>query len=331
MALNKGKRGFTLVELLVVIGIIGLLVALLLPAVQAAREAARRTSCTNNLKQAALSAMNYESAITELPPGNLDAVQDGYGHSFWVYLLPYSEGNALYDTFDKVGIDSRHTGWLGGGSNQNCNLANKALLGGVVMPMLFCPSSDLPKFPGLGHAYYGTNSNPPSTAMMATYTGIAGAVDHESVGEFLVLPTNVWSRGGCLIRNESVALKKVTDGTSNTLLLAEQSDWLEDDYTGDLVDARSDGNHGFTMGSRMGEDRTFNLTTVRHRINDKAGTLLGVAGNTGPNRPLQSVHSGGIFVASVDSSVKFLSEDTDLQVLFNLCNRNDGRVSALPE
>ncbi|TWT35373.1 hypothetical protein KOR34_02640 [Posidoniimonas corsicana] len=320
--------GFTLVELLVVIAIIGILIALLLPAVQAAREAARKTHCTNNLKQAALSALNYETSFRELPKGGGSAPRGGWGHSFWVLLLPYSEEYAIYSAFDRVGVNSIHTGWIAGTGNANTNMDNFALLGGVTVPMLLCPSSDLPKFPAVGeYLFEGTNTNPPSAAMMATYTGIAGAVDHESA----LGTTSIYSFGGCLLNTNPVQLRSVTDGTSKTMLLAEQSDWLIKKSGGrvateEIVDARSDGNHGFTMGG-MDNGRMFNITTVRYRVNDKSANNPGIQGNLGPNRPIQSVHAGGAFAAFVDGSVRFVNEQTELQLLFNMCNRDDGNVA----
>src|SRR5215813_4440096 len=96
-------RGFTLVELLVVIAIIGVLVALLLPAVQAAREASRRSQCQNNLKQIALSLHNYESTFGVFPPGDC-SVNRGNGDipqaSTHAFMLPYLEGGNSYSTFD---------------------------------------------------------------------------------------------------------------------------------------------------------------------------------------------------------------------------------------
>jgi prepilin-type N-terminal cleavage/methylation domain-containing protein len=116
------RRGFTLVELLVVIAIIGILVALLLPAVQAARESARRNSCSNNLRQIGLAALNYESTRGMFPPGFLGGTEDDHfgdfqdakGEHQWtgvlVYLLPYLEAQTVYDHVTKtldIGVEQR--------------------------------------------------------------------------------------------------------------------------------------------------------------------------------------------------------------------------------
>src|SRR5512134_77721 len=103
---RDGRRrcGFTLVELLVVIAIIGVLVALLLPAVQAAREASRRTQCTNNLKQLGLAALNYESTYKHLPPGDYKRV---YG-TWLVVLLPFVEQQPQFDRYVGLGATERY-------------------------------------------------------------------------------------------------------------------------------------------------------------------------------------------------------------------------------
>src|SRR5271156_6699917 len=109
------RTGFTLIELLVVIAIIGLLIALLLPAVQAAREAARRMQCVNNLKQLGLAALNYESANGVLPPGSLAAPYESqpglaWGLSTFVRVLPFADNGAVYDAanFSLPAITTAH-------------------------------------------------------------------------------------------------------------------------------------------------------------------------------------------------------------------------------
>src|SRR5687767_2004276 len=151
--------GFTLVELLVVIAIIGILVALLLPAIQAARESARRNSCSNNLKQIALAALNYESTRKTFPPGILASEPPEppdpswnprepsgpapQGEHQWVgvlsYLLPFLEGQVVYDQITKtlnVDVDAYHTFF---GGDTNAVIASQYKIGDFLCPTL--PSS----------------------------------------------------------------------------------------------------------------------------------------------------------------------------------------------
>src|SRR5262245_46188100 len=108
MSMDSGphvRRGFTLVELLVVIAIIGILMALLLPAVQGVRESARRTQCTNNLKQIGLGVHNYHDAFKKLP----NAYSEKTGLSWQVYILPYIEQAARFEKFDITTVNNVHT------------------------------------------------------------------------------------------------------------------------------------------------------------------------------------------------------------------------------
>ncbi len=307
-------RGFTLVELLVVIAIIGVLIALLLPAVQAARESARRTQCSNNLRQIGLALHTYENAAKAFPTGGLYAA-GGYGHSWWVRILPNVEQGNVYNQFDFLGAS---TGWLGSGGN----VKNRELLRGKIFPWMFCPSSTLAKqgldFPE--HDY--------AKIMSATYVGIAGSSDHPTVKSKNPVQgvDGKISSGGVLMVLETVRVGDISDGTSNTLAVGEQSDFCINDK-GEPEDCRSDCYHGFPMGpGNDGWQRIFNTTTVMHRINEKSMNALGVPGNCGPNRAIQSVHSGGAQVLLCDSSVRFLAETIPIQTLYNLANRDDGNV-----
>lgn len=315
---NGLNRGFTLVELLVVIAIIGILVALLLPAVQAAREAARRLQCTNQVKQLVLALHNYESTHKVFPPAGLTTKTNGYGHSWIVRILPYIEQGNLYAGFDQKVHHS--TGWIStdawGG-----NPINRALLRGKEMPFLQCPSSTLPTMV-LRLPTHLTDDGASSTM----YTGISGATDDKTArdkGDAGSAAGRV-SWGGILIVSDAVPISDIKDGTSHTLLIGEQSDWCLD-TTGKQVDCRSDCDHGFMMGfGNEGTDRQFNTSCALNRLNEKSFNATGVYGNCGPNRAIQSAHPGGAHVGLADGSVRFAIEGFDTQLLYDLANRKDG-------
>jgi prepilin-type N-terminal cleavage/methylation domain-containing protein len=316
-----GRRAFTLVELLVVIAIIGVLMSLLLPAVQGVREAARRVQCSNNLKQSALAVQNYTSAHGVLPPGGLVPSAHGsygYGHSWWVELLPYLELKNVYDRFD---FGSVNVGWIG----FDAQPTNAALLQDLSIAPLRCPSSPLPMM---------VSALSDKRVMSATYVGIAGADNHRTTrdkppgGTGIGLPAyGRISAGGVLILHRGVSPAEIRDGTSNTLAIAEQSDWCFDGM-GNKLDCRSDCDHGFQMGpGNDGWERQFNLSTVLHRLNEKSWSGVGIEGNCGANRPLQSAHHQGVSTAFADGSVRFLDDDVSIPVLYSLSNRDDGNAA----
>jgi len=179
----KKKSGFTLVELLVVIAIIGVLVALLLPAVQAAREAARRSSCSNNLKQIGLACHNYHDTYNTMPPGNIrvGATAADNLHAWGVHILPFVEENNVYEQ-------------MSGEMGSSVSNANNA--GGGLLDVYLCPSSTLPDSSNSG---YGRSN----------YCGNGGdAVSNgDNKGIF-------WENSRCRFRD-------ITDGTSNTILVGE--------------------------------------------------------------------------------------------------------------
>ncbi len=327
----RSNRGFTLVELLVVIAIIGILIALLLPAVQAAREAARRSQCSNNLKQMGLAVLNYESTFSRLPPGGLHTKDNKNGHSFWIRILPFMEQKNIYDRFDQVGgaNGTLPTGLVVGSSGTNT--VNRDLLKNVLIDGLLCPSSAMPNRRNEGTA--ATDAN-----VMAThYVGIAGS------GNSLMNPTTVSNVGlvskrGMIPSGTAVTVGAVMDGMSNTMMIGEQSNFIEKSPNASTpdktrVDARSDCNHGFAMGPKAVNEH-YNVTTVRYGIGEKDGNKDGIKATdvTTPvdpctaNRPLISAHAGGAQVVFGDGSVHMLTEGMDIDTLWNLADRDDGRV-----
>lgn len=320
------KTAFTLVELLVVIAIIGILVALLLPAVQAAREAARRMQCANNLKQNALALHNFHDANRRFPAGAaMDPPAGAYVHSFWVMVLPYLEQQTVFEQFDRKGSPA----------TSNCtiiyHMPNEQLLTGITMPTLRCPTSPLPAT--------GWTAAGPDTGTRSNYMGISGSTNHQSAVPHPSwgspgADTDIISYGGIIPLNESRPMAKVLDGTSKTMLLGEQSDWCIDTSGGGAkqVDCASDGGSSFTHGYyRDSNLRVLQLTVLRHRLNEKSANAPGVstsASTQACNNPLQSAHPAGVMVAMVDGSVHFLVDTLEMSVLNNLADIDDGNAVA---
>jgi prepilin-type N-terminal cleavage/methylation domain-containing protein len=317
------STGFTLVELLVVIAIIGILIALLLPAVQAARESARRMQCTNNLKQIGLALHNYHTAQGSFPYGGLRPPNaPACGYSWWIRILPMIEQNAIYKEFDHTGADYGGTTGYPGYTEGTGNEHNAELLDGVKFAFMLCPSSPL-------EALTPTSVNPKGRPR-ANYTGVSGGETHMSTRDKAKGVPGRISTGGVLPRDMLIRIADIRDGSSNTLAVVEQSDWCTN-ASGKRVDCRSDCNHCVAMGPcRQSHDRDFNITTILHPINEKSIDAYGVPGNCGPNRPFQSAHSGGAMGLLADGSARFFSESLQIQLLYNLANRDDGNVIELP-
>ncbi|HEV7280107.1 MAG TPA: DUF1559 domain-containing protein [Pirellulaceae bacterium] len=353
-SLVRGRTGFTLVELLVVIAIIGVLVALLLPAVQAAREAANRMSCGNNLKQLGIGLHNHHDTKKVLPPGGHNDsppigpnVNGNWGSSWMVFILPYIEQGPLYDRFQFTD----GSGWTGTSATNNANAAR-----GVQIPIYFCPSSPLTNVAISAH---GIPDN-----MAPTYVGISGAVNGLIPGyteSRIANPTGsagccsggIASGGGTLVRgNAKLKFASITDGLSNTLIVSENGDFLTT-ANGSKVDWRASAQHGFIIGSQWraappahnnADNRTFNMTTVRWPINDKKGRsqgtagwpdagncgALGVCSNASTNLPLNSAHPGGVMGLMGDGSVRFISETTAMSIVAAAATRDDGQSTQLP-
>ena len=313
------RVGFTLVELLVVIAIIGILVALLLPAIQAAREAARRSQCSNNLKQLGLALQNYHDTYKSFPLGVRN--QAGWGPTWWIGVLPYVEAAMIFEQFDFAGA---HGGWIGSGTA--AGNWNRDLVANAMIPVMFCPSSPLPQLQG-------------HKAIDPSYVGVSGATSGNGFTESRLGTccnccdgaknnTGQFSGGGMLLANSRVRISDVTDGTSTTITVGEASDFLLNGTT-KMIGSASNG-HSFVMGTDDGNTTTgarkFNLTTVRYPIGFKDYSQPGIDANHGPNNPLISAHPGGAQVVLVDGSVRFLSDTTDMFIVRILCTRDDGQA-----
>jgi prepilin-type N-terminal cleavage/methylation domain-containing protein len=327
------RTAFTLVELLVVIAIIGILIALLLPAVQAAREAARRTQCSNNFKQVGLALHNYHTAHGRFPYGTtgIHSQSPHYGYSWAMAIWPYLEQGNIHGQ-----IDYHASGWA--------YLGNQDVLDGVSFSMMWCPSSPCPMF------LNGRNVTTPTGAeiFIGTMVGVAGAIP-DVAGRNRNDPTgaadtrHAWN--GILAASTALPIAKIHDGTSNVIMVAETSDWGRHISDPDKpYDIRGQYPHGPLMGGQPmeahgqyhGNDhRAFNTTVVHsYPLNAK----LSIGGshsnasmrghNYDNNTPIQSAHTGGAFVLLADGSVHFLGESLDFDLFRNLAIRDSGAVKS---
>ena len=314
---RKQGRGFTLVELLVVIAIIGVLVALLFPAIQAAREAARRSTCRNNQRQVILATLNYEQTRGKLPPGNT--------HRQWiagssttvkragllVHILPYLEQANIYRMLD-LEADDTHNQRDGSGQLLSTNL----------IETYQCPSeTDTFRNPDANNvalfSYGGScGSMPPIAvsncpALSAEWN--ANALYSHEVTEYPQGTEQDYS--GVFTRlGAATKLRQVTDGLSNTIFLGEvrpsccehiRAGWLHG----------NNGNGLFTTAIAL------NFDTCNPR--DAAVDDCHKWNSTG-QFGFKSAHPGGVHFALGDGSVHFLTEDVDVPMLQRLGQKDDG-------
>jgi prepilin-type N-terminal cleavage/methylation domain-containing protein/prepilin-type processing-associated H-X9-DG protein len=306
--LSLRRRAFTLVELLVVIAIIGILVALLLPAVQSAREAARRQSCLNNLKQMALACHSYEDTWKVLPCGAITAPagqgneNDGFG--WGLAIIPFMEQKTLFDQINPNGRPAALTDYF--------RANGKPMPGGEVPIKTFrCPSSQLPRvvppewrIPGAGMV--------PSPGLMIGYAindykGNGGGCHSESDGVIGKRAEIPWTR-----------FAEITDGLSNMGLLGESSYvtgnnttaptisedwpiWIGAPNTDESI--RYEGRTGAPINCQC------NPATMVVAINDDCAF---------------SWHAGGGQFAFCDGSAKFVSQNISGKTWCDLHSKNDG-------
>ncbi len=346
---NTGHHGFTLVELLVVIAIIGVLVALLLPAVQAAREAARRSECMNNLKQWGLALQNYHATHNKFPQGCQETESGEHGATWFVKALPYVEAGNAY-----AGLDVQDgTFWLN--SYTVKGLGNGRHLDGFSPSFFHCPSSPLPKT--YNFQVQGQGIELTETSYFSVQGGVFTRYTENIADRQLHITTDALaqygpiSAGGMLVTAKNVRIAECTDGTSNTIMVGEHSDFTQIDYVlngyGEtcgpgLCDLRpsnqqsawigvsnqktADGNG--SLGS-CGPDCQwgYNNISVMYPINNPGGAQnQGGQGGLGANKPFHSAHPGGAITNFADGHVEYLAEETDMQILSDLANRDDGNV-----
>ncbi len=311
---HRRRSGFTLVELLVVIAIIGILIALLLPAVQAAREAARRSQCTNNLKQLGLAVHNYNDTFKTMPIG----AHAGWGHSWSLWILPYMEQNALYEVCPTPINDS---GWWGGTDARSVRLIQ---LVRTPVDAFKCPSDPQDVIEPL-------DINGLTRRAISSYLGSAGGN---------VLDDSYTQMGGgngvmhVSRYNTSTPIPptrfaEIKDGLAHTLLVAESpySISLQDIDECSVCDRYLFYHMNYDSGN--GSDFSECLGSSFYPINVAFSKDLVTYPQNGNARETAfgSFHPGGCNAALCDGSVRFASETIDLTVWRGVASRKGGETT----
>jgi len=287
-AVDRKIRGFTLIELLVVIAIIAILMGLLLPAVQQAREAARRTQCKNNLMQIGIALHNYEMAFEMLPPGVVNAagpirnLEEGYQMSWMVQLLPVMEQTMLFSMVD---------------FSQGAYAAVNSPIRTTRMSVFRCPSDPAPPLAAAGGLIVGE----------ASYAGCFSGSDKpiDADGD------------GCLFLNSGVRYREIRDGASNTLLAGEKQIVAEAGEFGWIA-----GNRSALRNTGVAISGGWDIVKPVAGGKPAAVVIPSVTATSG----FSSHHTGGSQFILADGSVRFVSQNINVQTLSILGSRADLQV-----
>jgi prepilin-type N-terminal cleavage/methylation domain-containing protein/prepilin-type processing-associated H-X9-DG protein len=312
-------RGFTLVELLVVIAIIATLIGLLLPAVQTAREAARRTACSNNLKQVGLAILGFESSKKAFPAGYSFFVSAGEPCWGWAsFILPYMEQTTLHD---QLRVTSRK---LSVAFTASSTAADRALLQ-TSIPGYRCPSDDTPVLNEL--CRFGVGHFPIATS---NYVGCAGnKVDINSSGNYNA-PQNDTDTGGLFFgaydsRSTEkkgqgplgISRRQVADGMSKTFAVGERAKF---NYSANWAGTGNNRSYGNEAAGRTLARPTFMLNYDWVKAGSPENQSKGYG----------SGHQGGAMFVFLDGSVAFISENLTATELGYLSNRSDYQMFSVP-
>jgi prepilin-type N-terminal cleavage/methylation domain-containing protein/prepilin-type processing-associated H-X9-DG protein len=304
------RNAFTLVELLVVIAIIGVLIALLLPAIQAARESSRRTQCTSNMKQLMLGFLNHNDAKGALPPCRIFTT--GIQHGWMVDLLPYIEETSLWNLY-----------------NLKADFTDPVNQPAVDKPLLVaqCPSTpnlnrEIPL--SNGTALTGTNG----FAGDYFVTHLLNATSANSVGlpncapncTQALLHTVLFVQNG--EENQLHPMRRITDGTSHTSLIQEQAG--RSDYY--IFNVKQASNAALNQVNKWGAWASFQHFTYQGYAADGVSLGTACAINCSNSQGTYSFHPGGANQAFCDGSVRFTADTISVLLMLEMATRDNGEV-----
>ncbi len=302
----RRSAAFTLIELLVVIAIIGVLIALLLPAVQKVRESANRTVCQNNLKQIGLALRQYHDLYRAFPPANVSSP----AHNWAAFILPYLEQESLAKKYN----------W-----NVNWNAGtNLTQVINVRLALMLCPSTpDASRVETLSGNH---------TAAVTDYGPVA-AVEQELVSHhFIPHPPAGKSLLGVPCAKDGTRMVDIQDGASNTLMITEDAGrpthWVRGNVLGPPNTHLSCGNDNVTNGKVTGSGWAdpANGLPLHGFTNDGSACPGPCAINCTNNNEAFSFHPNGVNAVFVDGSVHFLNQNLPITIYAALVTRDGGEV-----
>ncbi len=308
--MKNRHAAFTLVELLVVISILGVLLSLLLPAVNRARAAARRTKCASNMKQVGLACLNFESQNQKLPRGlgcRID--EEGWArHTWYPYTLPGMERETLFMTY------MEHYRVQDNAPYDYTNLPDKQ----VVVPEFLCPDD-----PNAGKIYNGSDTTN-QQGFHGNYMGNGGNTFFNPGG-----PAGSEKLNGIFPCKRSLRIAEISDGQSNTFFFSEILVIPDGDVGSGSEDIRGrylNGRHAGCLFSSLYTPNTIEQDRHNYCVSKNYAPCTGTSDNVIVSA--RSNHAGGVTISTCDNAVTFIPDAVNLEVYHAMGSRNGREVTS---
>lgn len=322
--MNRRKNGFTLVELLVVIAIIGILIGMLLPAVQQVREASRRIECGNKMRQMSVAMLNHESAHQHFPPGIKTNALRGRGLNWSSFILPFVEQITIYDILSEQSNNFASPNWVGAGHSDTAE---------EILPIFLCPSDEMEE----RNTVRGRTPGGAQQHGKSNYVGVLGprlSNDYASVTNFSEISIDrtgpiadklTVNFPGILYINSEVTFGEISDGSSNTFVVGER-------------DGVSFPREFFSNGTSLVRQRSAatwcgavfsqGLHQCLGPTSDEPEFTLNSVVTTrfARQNPFASLHPGGANFGRADGSVEFIAETISGRLYQEMGTKAGGEV-----